>query len=165
MNSVPEPVPAKELYEKYGFLIFRTCRGILCSEDDAKDAMQAVFLKLLEQYAGIKDKERAVAWIFKTAKHYCFNILRANKKFLDPIEPDTMAASEDEGASFDRRDLIKLIFANKNDKVKDAVYYTYVEEFDQREINKITGQSPATIRRNLKKFRDSIPGIKKRLGI
>jgi DNA-directed RNA polymerase specialized sigma24 family protein len=49
--------------------------------------------------------------------------------------------------------------------VKDAVYYTYIEELDQREIGKITGQSPATIRRNLKKFNNNLPAIRKRLGI
>jgi RNA polymerase sigma-70 factor (ECF subfamily) len=165
MNPDPGPVPAQELYEKYGFLIYRTCLRILGSEDDAKDALQAVFLKLLEQYAGIRDKERAVPWIFNTAKHHCFNVLRADKKFVDSIEPDEIAAPKDEGERLDSRDLIKLIFINQNKKVKDAVYYTYIEELDQREIGKITGQSPATIRRNLKKFKDSLPAIRKRLGI
>jgi RNA polymerase sigma factor (sigma-70 family) len=165
MNPDPGLVPAQELYEKYGFLIYRTCLRILGSEDDAKDALQAVFLKLLEQYAGIRDKERAVPWIFNTAKHHCFNMLRANKKFVDSIEPDDIAAPKDEGEHLDSRDMIKLVFINQNKKVKDAVYYTYIEELDQREIGKITGQSPATIRRNLKKFNDSLPAIRKRLGI
>ncbi|HUI91214.1 MAG TPA: sigma-70 family RNA polymerase sigma factor [Chitinivibrionales bacterium] len=165
MNQDPGTVPAQELYEKYGFLIHRICLRILGSEDDAKDALQAVFLKLLQQYAGIRDKERTVPWIFNTAKHHCFNMLRANKKFVDGIEPDDIAEVKDEGDCFEKRNLIKMIFMNQSRKVRDAVYYTYVEEFDQREIQKITGQSPATIRRNLIKFKNSLPGIRKRLGI
>jgi RNA polymerase sigma factor (sigma-70 family) len=165
MNPDTGTVPAQELYEKYGFIIYRTCLRILGSEDDAKDALQAVFLKLLEQYAGIRDKERTVPWIFNTAKHHCFNMLRANKKFVDSIEPDDMAGAGDGEERFEKKDLIKMIFMNQSKKVRDAVYYTHVEGFDQREIQRITGQSPATIRRNLKKFRDSLPGIRKRLGI
>ncbi|HMD68415.1 MAG TPA: sigma-70 family RNA polymerase sigma factor [Chitinivibrionales bacterium] len=159
------PVAAKELYEKYGFLIYRTCRRILGSDDDAKDALQAVFLKLLEQYGSIRNKERTVPWIFIAAKRHCFNMLRDNRKFADGIDPDDTAARLDEGKRLDEKDLIRLIFADQNEKVRDAVYYTYVEEFGQEEIRKITGQSPATIRRNLKRFRDGLPALRKRLGI
>jgi RNA polymerase sigma-70 factor (ECF subfamily) len=165
MDPEPGPVPAQELYEKYGFLIYRTCLRILRSEDDAKDAMQAVFLKLLERYTSIRDKERTVAWIFNSAKHHCFNVLRSNKKFVGSVESDDLAGRRDEGGEFDAKDLIRLVFANQNKKVRDAVYYTYAEGFGQEEIRKITGQSPATIRRNLKKFKDSLPAIRKRLGI
>jgi RNA polymerase sigma factor (sigma-70 family) len=159
------PVPVKELYEKYGFLIYRTCRRILGSDDDAKDALQAVFLKLLEQYGSIRNKERTVPWIFIAAKRHCFNMLRDGRKFANGIDPDEIAARVDEGKRLDEKDLIRLIFADQNEKVRDAVYYTYVEEFGQEEIRKITGQSPATIRRNLKRFRDGLPAVRKRLGV
>ncbi len=49
--------------------------------------------------------------------------------------------------------------------MQNAVYYTYIENLNQREIQKITGQAPATIRRNLKKFKESIPYLKKRFEI
>jgi len=52
-----------------------------------------------------------------------------------------------------------------NKKIQDAVYYTYVEELNQNEIQRITAQSPATIRRNLNRFKNSMKNIKKRLGI
>jgi RNA polymerase sigma factor (sigma-70 family) len=165
MAPDPGPVPAQELYEKYGFLIYRTCRRILGSDDDAKDAMQEVFLKLLQHYGSIRNKERTVPWIFIAAKRHCFNLLRNNRKFADGIDPDETASRIDEEKRLDQKDLIRLIFANQHENVRDAVYYTYVEEFDQEEIRKITGQSPATIRRNLKRFRDSLRGIRKRLGV
>jgi DNA-directed RNA polymerase specialized sigma24 family protein len=61
------------------------------------------------------------------------------------------------------KELIRLIFQNQGKKVRDAVYFTYVEGFDQQEIRRLTGQSPATIRRNLHRFKKSLSSIKKRL--
>jgi RNA polymerase sigma factor (sigma-70 family) len=155
---------AEKLYRQYGFLINRTCLKILGSPEDARDALQAVFLKLLEQYDSIQDKERVVPWIFTAAKNHCYNVLRFNKKFLNSQAADETAAQgsgADESAA--AKEMVRLAFRDQPEKVRDAVYYTYAEEFDQMEIQKLTGQSPATIRRNLKRFKESLPTIRKRL--
>jgi RNA polymerase sigma-70 factor (ECF subfamily) len=158
MNSVP----AKQLYEQYGFLIFRTCMRILHSEDDAKDALQTVFLKLLEEYSFIRDQQRVVPWILKAAKNHCFNVLRYNKKFLQSADVEDIPCSADNGKGFEEREIIGLILKQHSKKVREAVYYTYIEQFDQREIQKLTGQSPATVRRNLLRFKRSLQSLKKR---
>jgi RNA polymerase sigma factor (sigma-70 family) len=164
-NNPMDDVAAKQLYEKYGFIIYRTCLRILHSDDDAKDALQTVFLKLLEERNAIHDPKRIIPWIFKTAKNHCFNMLRYNKKFMQAIESDTVPCAEKNYETIESREIIKLIFKNHNKKVRDAVYFTYMEQFDQREIQKLTGQSPATIRRNLHRFKKSVSLIGKQLAI
>jgi RNA polymerase sigma factor (sigma-70 family) len=165
MVKDPEKELAQRLYEQYGFLIHRTCARILASEDDAKDAVQTVFLKLLEQYGLIHDKEKVVPWIFNAAKNHCFNVLRFNKKFAGAHDADETPAADGFEERLSARELVRLVLLNHGKRVRDAVYYTYVEQFDQREIQKLTGQSPATIRRNLKRFKDSLPAIRKRLAL
>jgi RNA polymerase sigma-70 factor (ECF subfamily) len=160
-----EAVPAKQLYEQYGYLIYRTCLRILHCEDDAKDALQEVFVKLLEQHGTIKDPALVVPWIFKAAKNHCFNKLRYNKKFDSPDIIDKLHGSENIEHRFEEREIINRVMEHHGKKVRDAVYYTYVEQFDQREIHKLTGQSPATIRRNLGRFKKSLVSIGKKLAI
>jgi RNA polymerase sigma factor (sigma-70 family) len=125
--------------------------------------VQTVFLKLLEKYASIHDKEKVVPWIFNAAKNHCFNLLRYNKKFLGSPEADETSDSDGFEEKISAREIIRLAFRGHGKNVRDAVYYTYVEQFDQSEIRKLTGQSPATIRRNLKRFKDSLPSTRKRL--
>jgi RNA polymerase sigma factor (sigma-70 family) len=161
----PDKAVASDLYKQYGFIIYRTCLKILLSEEEAKDALHTVFMKLMEQYSSIRDKERVVPWIFNAAKNHCYNVLRYNKKFIGAVDADTTAGRDRVDDSVANKELVRLAFRNYKKEVRDAVYYTYAEEFDQEEIRRITGQSPATIRRNLKKFRDSVPLIKKRLEI
>jgi RNA polymerase sigma-70 factor (ECF subfamily) len=158
-----DAVPAKELYEKYGFLIYRTCMNILHSEDDAKDALQSVFLKLLECHGSIRNPERIAPWIFFSAKNHCFNFLRYQKKFDRTQEVHDIGSADGFDERISAREMVRLIFKNHGKKVRDAVYFTYVEGFDQQEIRKLTGQSPATIRRNLHRFKKSLSSIKKRL--
>ena len=156
---------AKQLYEQYGFLIFRTCKRLLHSEEDAQDALQAVFLKLLEEYHSIRNPQRMVPWIFKTAKHHCFNMLRFNKKFSGAPPIDEIPGDDRRAEAFEAREILKIIFKGHSKKVQEAVYYTYIEHFDQREIQKITGQSPATIRRNLSRFKKSLPATQQRMAL
>ncbi len=160
-----DAVLAKQLYEKYGYLIFRTCLRIVHSEDEAKDALQEVFLKLLKNYCAIKDPNRIVPWIFSTAKNHCFNVLRYNKRFAQSAQMDEIPCCEDHVDKIESREIIRLVFKTHSKKVRDAVYYTYVEQFSQQEIQKLTGQSPATTRRNLHRFKKSLSSIGKRLAI
>ncbi len=156
---------AKQLYERYGFLIYRTCLRIVRSEDDAQDALQEVFVKLIENYGTINDPGRVVPWIFATAKNHCFNMLRYKKKFEQSADVENIRSTENMGERIEAREIINLVMDRQGKKVRDAVYYTYVEQFDQREIRKLTGQSPATIRRNLGRFKKSLASLGKKLAL
>ncbi len=155
----------KELYEKYAYLIYGRCRTILRDEADAWDAVQEVFLKLTKHYDSMRDKSKVVSWIFTAAKNHCFNELRRRKKFDTGAECDEIRGNERTEERIDARDVIRRILSIHNSRVQDAVYYTYVEKLDQKSIQKVTGQSPATVRRNLKKFKDSVPSMRKLLEI
>ena len=160
-----DPLRIKELYEKYGFIIYGCCIRILGSEDDAKDAMHEVFLKLLNNISRFSDTTHIVPWIYTVARNHCFNILRGRKKFVSISDLDRLSSRQDEEKYHTDRKLIQQILSIHNRRVQEAVYFTYIENLNQQEIQKITGQSPATIRRNLNRFKKSIPHLKKRLGI
>ena len=155
----------EKLYTTYGFIIYGRCLKILGSPEDARDAMQVVFMQLIDRYATIRDREQIVPWIFITARNHCFNLLRARKRYSTTVDPDQTAGRENVEEHVSRRQIVSLVMKRFHKNIRDAVYYTFVEEFDQREIQRLTGQSPATIRRNLKKFRDSLPAALKRLGL
>jgi RNA polymerase sigma factor (sigma-70 family) len=128
--------------------------------------LQSVFVKLLENYGAISDTGKVVPWIFSTAKNHCFNVLRYQKKFARKVEMDELPSrAGDCEKTVEAREIIRLIFQNQGKRVRDAAYYTYVEGFDQREIQKVTGQSPATIRRNLARFKKSLTSFGKKSAI
>jgi RNA polymerase sigma-70 factor (ECF subfamily) len=155
----------KALYEQYGYAIYGRCMRILQDRDDARDAMQAVFLKLIEQEHLINDKEKIVPWIFTVATNYCFNSLRYSKKFNRNVEPDDFGTDDSSEKRQENCQLIGMLMNTQDRKTREAVYYTYVEELEQSEIQKVTGQSPATIRRRLARFKEYCRKSRKRLEI
>ncbi len=155
----------RELYVRYAFVIFRQCLKILGDREEAKDAMQEVFVKFMENQETLRESGSHVAWIFKTAQNHCFNVLRSGRKFADPVILDTLRSGDDFGRSLEEKELVRTAFSDVPEKIRAAAYFTYVENLDQEEIRKVTGQSPATIRRNLSRFRDHLHKMKKRMGL
>lgn len=155
----------ERLYRAYGYIIYGRCICLLGNREEARDAMQVVFMKLVQAYDSIRDKERVVPWIFRAAKNHCFNIIRSRRKFVDEVEPDELAGRESAVDRLEEKDLLIRVMQRFGKNIRDAVYYTHVEGLEQREIQRVTGQSPATVRRNLNKFREAVPVVLKRLGI
>jgi RNA polymerase sigma-70 factor (ECF subfamily) len=151
------------LYEQYGFVIYGRCLRILHDEEDARDAMQSVFLKLLEHCGRIRDRKSVVAWVYSTATNHCFNV-RRGRKGREVIDADTVAGA-DPNERMEARSVVRLLLHIADRRVRDAAYYTFVEELDQKEIGAVTGQSPATIRRNLARFKEHVASVRRRLGI
>jgi RNA polymerase sigma-70 factor (ECF subfamily) len=160
-----DPLEIKELYEKYGFLMYGRCIRILSSADEAKDAFHDIFLKFIKKYPEFKNAQHIVPWIYTVAKNHCFNILRQKKKFIQEIDWETMQSACDINRITEFREILSKTLSTQSKKVRDAVYYTYIEQLNQEEIHALTGQSPATIRRNLKLFKDRLKPLREKLGL
>ncbi len=154
----------RELYETYGHLMYNRSLRLLGCQDQAKDALQECMMKLIRQYPKFKDQEHVVPWIYRVVKNHCLNELRKRKKFADNAVLDRLP-HDDNDADYEVREMLDYVLSLQSKKVQDAVYYTYIEELSQEEIRKVTGQSPATIRRNLAKFKESLPSLRRKMGL
>ena len=66
-----------ELYQKYGPMVLRRCRAILKDEEKALDAMQDVFLRILESKDKIKNACASLFYV--TATRVCLNKIKSEK--------------------------------------------------------------------------------------
>jgi len=152
----------QKLYKQYGFVIYGRCEQILHNQEDAWDATQEVFMKLITHYDTIKDKQKVVSWIYSAATNYCFNQLRRQKKWSSHVDVEQISRESRIEQRLSAKQLIDHALQFHSPKVHQAVYFTYIEQLEQKEIQKITGQSPATIRRNLQKFKASLRALSNR---
>lgn len=70
-----EQVAVNCLFERYGHLVFGVCVKYLKNSEAAKDAMQQVFIKLLEDLKRF-EIQHFKPWLYQVAKNYCFMQLR-----------------------------------------------------------------------------------------
>ena len=143
-----------ELYETYCDMVYRICFLHLKNENDAYDAVQETFLKLMQHKKKFKGEEHAKAWLITTASNHCKDVLKSawRKKRIDAEEailenmPDKeyLANKEMENAVLDA--LIQL-----PEDYKNILYLYYYEGYQLNEIAKMLHRNASTIRSRFSK--------------
>ena len=127
----------------------------LKSEDEAWDATQEVFLKLLNSISSITKRESIYSWLLSTSTNYCISQLR--KRRHEFFDESYHGVNEEHGLPQEKRMLLKELFhhflAPWDEKTRQVVIYTYIYGYKQDEIVQLTGMGASTVRRHLTKFR------------
>lgn len=87
-----------ELYQRYEQRLSTYCRRVTGRDEDAADAVQDAFVKLLRKLPERRDSiDNFSAFVFTVARNACYDLLRARKR-VDPVdEVPEPAASMDSG--------------------------------------------------------------------
>jgi len=145
----------RKLYERYASMVFNRCRTFLKSEDDAWDATQEVFMKLIKSLHAIEKKDSVYSWLLSTSTNYCISQLR--KKKGEQFDEEYHRGTNEERLPQERRmllnEIIQHFLAPWDEKTRLIVIYTYIDGYKQDEIAKLTGMGESTIRRYLTRFR------------
>ena len=146
------------LYEDYGHILYKRCFYILGNEDDAKDVLQEVFIKVIKNINSFRKDSSPLTWMTKISTNSCLNLIkkRKNKQKADIVlkeqEDRNQILRKNNINDKERWSLIRELLDKQNDKVKQIVIYYYLDEMTQEEIGILTGLSLPTIRKNLKLF-------------
>lgn len=133
------------LLERYTLLLLGVCMKYLKNEDDAKDSVQQIFLKVIQELHKYK-VEYFKSWVYMVAKNHCLMKLRdRNGKIAAEINEKLMSAPEEEA---DRQslvqndmtlDLMEQSLKELNQEQKQCVTLFYLQKKSYQEINEITG--------------------------
>ena len=142
------------LYRQYGPMVLRRCRFILKNEEKALDAMQDVFVRLIERKEKINNVCSSL--LYTMATNICLNKIRADKLRNGPefdviaeIVEDT-ASSEGE-AKIETSILLDCIFSERDSKDRQIAILHYVDGY--------------TLEETSQKLKMSVSGVRKRLEI
>lgn len=83
------------LLQRYTMLLLGVCMKYLKNEEDAKDSVQQVFLKVINDLPKYK-VEFFKSWLYMVAKNYCLMKLRDKGKFTAELSEKFMATPDDE---------------------------------------------------------------------
>ena len=64
------------LTDRYTGLLWSIARGLRLDDADAADAVQATWLRLLENMTAIRDPDRIGGWLATSMRRECFDVLR-----------------------------------------------------------------------------------------
>lgn len=143
------------LYKQYGPMILRRCRFLLKDEDKALDAMQDVFVRLIERKEKISDI--CSSFLYTVTTNVCLNKLRSDKirsgpefNMIAEITEDKISALQKE--RIDCSILLDCIFSQRDSKDRQIAVLYYVDDYTLEETAQKVKMSVSGVRKRLKKL-------------
>ena len=138
----------ERLVEQHSARLYRHCRVMLGSEEDARDAVQETFLRYMRAAPRLQDAEHEKAWLLTVAMNHCRNLLRQRKAHPHtPLEEVSLPAAMPEDTPLLDR-LVTL-----PDKIKIVLLLHYIEGYKVREIASRLHLTQSTVKMRLQKGR------------
>lgn len=142
-----------DIYRRNAQTVFRVCtlffRG---NVQDAEDAVQTTFLKLMQDETPFHSPAHERAWLIVTAGNVCKDMLRLGWRTKVDLDEE---AIHRQSAPIAMDETLRLVMALP-DKLKTAVYLHYYEGYSVREIAGHMGKSEPTVWRYLHDGRERL---------
>jgi RNA polymerase sigma factor (sigma-70 family) len=68
------------LYRKYAGKVYGKCLSILRNDEQAQDAMQDIFMRILLNLATFNEKSTFSTWLYSVTYNHCIDLIRKRKK-------------------------------------------------------------------------------------
>lgn len=138
------------LVEAYGDMILRLCYTYMKNMPDAEDAVQDVFVRLVEKLPEFDSAEHEKAWLIRVTINVCKNKLRFFRiRRAEPIENVDIAVYDKHN---DTPEVLAAVLALP-EKYKTVIHLYYYEEYSTPEIAKMTGRKESSVRSDLHRAR------------
>lgn len=144
------------LYQKYGPMVLRRCRRLLRDEDRAMDAMQDVFVRVLQRGDRLKVTYPS-SLLYRIATNVCLNRIRDQRLDLpgDAVLVH-IAGMENPEPRLDARAMLDRLFARHRDSTRTIAVLHFVDGFTLAEVAQEVGMSISGVRKRLRGLRESL---------
>ena len=143
------------LLPRYTVMLLGVCMKYLKNEEDAKDCVQQVFLKVISELPKYK-VEYFKSWIYMVAKNHCLMKLRGEKNYPVEITENllqTEATPEDRKKHHEKEELLTSLeeaLKDLNEEQRKCVDLFYLQKKSYSEVAEITGYSMLQVKSHLK---------------
>ncbi|MBN2040651.1 MAG: sigma-70 family RNA polymerase sigma factor [Spirochaetes bacterium] len=151
-------IDVAEYYKKYGPMVLRRCRSMLVDEDKALDAMQDVFVKLIENKNKLKGTYPS-SLLYRIATNICLNMIRYEKARPSLENADLLmniAGSEEMEKKIAARDFLERIFSSEKPSTREIAVLHYVDGMTLQEVADTVGMSMSGIRKRLRNLKAKV---------
>jgi len=142
------------LYERYAHILFRRCRSILGSEEDAHDAVQETFAKVLRHSDEFRSEASPLTWMYRISTNWCLNQLRNHQRRHQKLEQHgdlLLPAAQGTRHGLDE-DRVRLLLAEVDEETRQCVVHTYFDDCTRQETADLVGLSVPTVRKRVSEF-------------
>jgi len=153
-----------ELYRRHGFTVLRRCRRLLGNEEEAKDMVQEVFVKALENPGLFQGRSAASTFLYGMATNLCLNRIRNSAARSEAWQSALAALMESRATDLAEelgfKELASLVLSEA-DEISAAIgLYHWVDGLSQGEVAQLVGLSRVTVNQRLAKLRAAAQALR-----
>jgi RNA polymerase sigma factor (sigma-70 family) len=124
-----------EVYRLHGRMVLRRARAILGDVEEARDALQELFMSLVNDPGKFRGESSIVTFLYRSTTNLCLNRLRDRQnraRLLDQrVGP---AAAQAAAPAAGRAAEAQQLLAELPDPLARVVVYAFIDEMTQEEI-------------------------------
>lgn len=149
----------ERIYVTYGPMVIRRCRALLGHEEDAVEAAQEVFIKVIEHADHLDLEAAPSSLLYRIATNHCLNRIRDAKRRprshaqSEELLSQIARLDEDEALSFERRSVISRLFRRQQESTRLIAVLYWIEEMTLEEVAAEVDMSVSGVRKRLRHLR------------
>jgi RNA polymerase sigma factor (sigma-70 family) len=146
------------LSRRYGPMVLRRCRRLLRREDEALDACQDVFVRLIQRRDRLQAQYPS-SLLFRIATNVCLNRIRDRRARPETPEEERIyriACAGEPGAGSHARLLLERLFRRHPESTRTMAVLHFVDGLTLEQVAQETGLSVSGVRKRLRKLRETL---------
>ncbi len=121
-----------EIVDRFSSLVWSVCHKYRLSEPDAQDVGGTVWLRLIENLAGLREPAALPGWLATTTARACVEVYRRNKRqiprdTIDVTIPDGAPAADQRLLLEEQQDALRAAFARLSDRCRQLLRMLFTE--------------------------------------
>lgn len=151
----------EQIYEKYGPMVLRRCRHLLEDEEEAMDATQDVFVKLM-QIGNMRNVDHPSSFLYVMASNLCLTRIRDRRRHGETtdeslLEQIAMMSGTEERVG--AQSALRRLFGLHQESSRTIALLHFVDGMTLEETAGEVGMSVSGVRRRLRGLRTTLSGI------
>ncbi len=146
-DEIPTDV-AEALFEAHSPMMYKAALKITKSDEDAKDAMQNVFARVIQNWPSSRFMKDPKAYLYRAARNEARSLVRSHRQ-RDEREVDVdsirIQVAEVDLHGDDRMRRVRSAMAKMKPRFVEILHLFYNEEYDCSEIAAMQGRLSATV--------------------
>ena len=152
------------LSQRYGPMVLRRCRQLLRDEDEAMDACQDVFVRLIERRESL-DARYPSSLLYTIATNLCLNRIRDRARRPTTSDEELLhriASAGQPGAPSEARLMLARLFGRHPDSTRAIAVLHYLDGLTLEQVAEHVGLSVSGVRKRLRGLRHTLLEMEKR---
>lgn len=151
------------LYDRYAMLVYNKCLSFAKDEDEAKDLVQDIFLKLFVKLVSFKEQSKFSTWLYAFTYNHCVNYVNRNtaKKIenqaVDYYDISNISdENEDEDFSQMKVEQLKEALSLIAPDDKMILLLKYQDALSIKDIENVLGIGESAVKMRIKRAKEKL---------